>query len=130
MQLVNVNLGTVQKLEADMVRVEVKPNHHIKEEDLYELLPVYEELFGENYQLFLLTVFNPGVSIALETRNKFATKERSAFKIAEAFVIKSLAHKIIADFVLRIQKPNHLIKVFSDEEEAHNWLKSYKKELV
>lgn len=58
-----------------------------------------------------------------EAREMISSKEGSLYKIADAFVIHSVAQKIIANFIMNIQRPAAPTRVFTDKEEALRWLK-------
>jgi len=49
-------------------------------------------------------------------------------KKAEAFIVKSLAHRLVAKFHLNFYKPEHKIKVFSNEADALKWLETFLEE--
>ncbi len=119
-QKIETRISCISKLDEDMVRVEVKKDIEAELDDLEENYQAYLSLFGFK-QLYFLVVFNEGSNTSLEVRNAFANK-RSSFKKAEAIVVKSIAHKIIANFILKIQKPAHKMQVFNDEQSALDWL--------
>lgn len=112
----------ITKIDEDVVRVEIKKNYEITLSDLEENYNAYKQLFGDDMKLYILSVFNEGASTSLEVRNKFVSKERSAFKIAEAIVINSMAHRIVGNFVIKVQKPKHKMQAFGKEKEAMDWL--------
>jgi hypothetical protein len=122
---IETQISYITKLGVDMVRVEVKKNIEAKVEDLEENYRAYQQLFGDNCKLFVLIVFNQGANASSEVRNKFA-ETRSDFKLAEALVVNSLPHRIIANFVFKVQKPRHKMHVFNNEDEALIWLKKQK----
>jgi hypothetical protein len=66
-----------------------------------------------------LTTIEPGV------REYLAGNSRYAHKIAEAFVVKNLGQRILANFHLRIVRPACPTEVFTTEEEAVKWVKMY-----
>lgn len=47
------------------------------------------------------------------------------FSKADAFVIKSMAQKILANFYIKINKPERPTKFFNNKDEAINWLKPF-----
>jgi len=60
---------------------------------------------------------------------KYLSRGRGTlFTLADAFVIQSLAQKILANFYLRINKPILPTRVFNKVEEAENWLRSLDEE--
>lgn len=66
-----------------------------------------------------LTTIEPGV------REYLASNSRYSHKIAEAFVVKNLGQRILANFYLRIARPACPTEVFTSEEEAVKWVKMY-----
>jgi glutaredoxin len=58
-------------------------------------------------------------------RDYWATKEACPYSKAEAFIINSIAMRIIANFYLKINKPQRPTKMFTHEEEAIKWLKTF-----
>lgn len=118
---IETSVAFISLIEDDVLRIELKPNCHLDLEEFEENMAAYKKLMRTD-RAYLLTIASPGASMSIEARNKFATRERSAFKIAEAFVIRSLAHKLLADFVMKVQKPSHNLKFFRTEEEARKWL--------
>lgn len=122
---IETRISYITKLASDVVRVEVKKDIEPELEDLEENYSAYQTLFSDN-KLYFLVIFNKGSTTSLEVRNKFASKQRSAFKIAEAIVVNSISHKLIANFVLKVQKPKHQMKIFNNEKDALEWLLAIK----
>lgn len=64
-------------------------------------------------------------TIEPEVRDYLSGNSRYAHKIAEAFVVRNLGQRIIANFYLRISRPKCPTEVFTTEEEAITWVKMY-----
>ena len=58
-------------------------------------------------------------------RNNWAKKNTNPYSLAEAFVVNNLAHKVIANFYLKTNKPGRPTKIFTNEEDAVIWLKTF-----
>jgi hypothetical protein len=58
-------------------------------------------------------------------RDYWATKEACPYSKADAFIIKTKAMALIANFYLRMNKPERPTRMFSDEKEAIKWLKTF-----
>jgi hypothetical protein len=54
-----------------------------------------------------------------------AKNENNPFSKADAFVIHSIAQKILANFYIKIFIPERPTKFFKEKEEAVNWLKQF-----
>ena len=117
---IETRISFITKLDEDVVRVEVKKDIEVELNDLEENYNSYLKLFGKK-PLYFLVIFNVGSDTSREVQNQFA-KECSSFKEAEAIVVNSLPHKIVANFILKIQKPAHIMQVFNDEQSALDWL--------
>jgi len=55
----------------------------------------------------------------------WAKKESCPYSKADAFVVRSTALKIIANFYLSFNKPERPTRMFADEKEALAWLKTF-----
>jgi hypothetical protein len=120
--MIETSVAYISLIDEDILRIEFKPDVYVDLPQFEENLRAYKELMKTD-RVFLLTLVHAGAEMSLEVRNQFSSKERSAFKISEAFVISTLAHKIVANFILKLQMPPHRISVFSTEEKAMEWLK-------
>lgn len=68
---------------------------------------------------------NGDAAFTNDARAYFAqSQEHAALRMSQALVLKSLAHKIVANFYLKFNKPSCPAAVFSDPEEAVKWIVS------
>jgi hypothetical protein len=111
----------ISLLDTDVLRIEYKKDAFVEVEDFEENLRAYKKLMTTE-KAYLLTVARSGAEPSPEVREIYVSKERSSFKLAEAFVISSLAQRIIANFIMRVQRPVHRLRFFTSEEEAKKWL--------
>jgi hypothetical protein len=58
-------------------------------------------------------------------REYAASKESTQYSTAEGFVLKSLGQRILANFYLKVNKPEVPTRFFSEEKQAVEWLRSY-----
>jgi hypothetical protein len=58
-------------------------------------------------------------------RDYWAKKESCPYSKADAFMIKSTAMQFIANFYLRINKPERPTRMFVNEDDAIQWLKTF-----
>jgi hypothetical protein len=54
-------------------------------------------------------------------------KDSNPYVSAEAYVLKSLLQKLIADLYIRINRPARPTRMFTRESDALNWLKDFKR---
>jgi hypothetical protein len=81
---------------------------------------------GKGKPVHLVLDFRKGdASFTNEARAYFAQDARHAtLRLSQALVLKSLAHKIVANFYLKFNKPTCPAAVFSDPEEAVKWIRA------
>lgn len=70
-------------------------------------------------QLFIAC---PGLSVSRAVREWGATEEANRYTLSSAVVCDLLSHRIIGNFLIRVQKPPRPTKMFSNQEEAIEWL--------
>lgn len=99
-------------------------NHYYTLSDLKEINEALTTLAGGKRKL-LLVIANEFSDIDKDSREYMATDESTQHSIAEAYVIKSLSQKIIANFYLRINKPKVPTMIFTNLSSAEKWLKSF-----
>ena len=64
-------------------------------------------------------------SVDHDTRDHVAKGDGARFSIAEAFIIESLAHKLLASFYIKIYKPQKPTQFFNNVKNAEKWLKTF-----
>ena len=60
-----------------------------------------------------------------ENRDFWSKKDSCPYTSAEAFITNSTAMMIIANFYMRIEKPQRKTKMFTKVDEALKWLKTF-----
>ena len=118
---VETRISFIEKLNNGIIRVEIKPDILLEPKDLEENYIAYTQQLDVKNGLFQL-VFNPGGEANVEARIKYANKDRSKIKKAEAIVIETLAHRLGANFYKKKFKPTHPVEIFTEEQEALDWL--------
>jgi hypothetical protein len=73
----------------------------------------------------LLTKFDEFVLPPKENRDFWAKKDSCPYTLAEAFIVDTLAIKLISNFYLMINKPQRETKMFTSVEEARKWLLTF-----
>ena len=103
------------------IHVHFRDNEVINVQLQDELLNIYLELTEGKLYRFLFTG-GEFVSISKEARYHANEIEDISPLGASAIVLSNLAHKIIADFYYRINKPKRPYKVLWSKEKAVKWL--------
>lgn len=104
-----------------IIRVLFKRNKEIGPPALKDLFEKFNELVkGERYP-FIYFAEDGSVTFTTEG-NAYSKQNQHMFpKICSAFVTKSLAQRLIANFYLKINKPVNPSKLFKSQDEAENW---------
>jgi hypothetical protein len=102
---------------------------HISEEDygtkeLKKLVPVIKGL-ARSESIPMLTTLDENASPSAETRDFWAKNDNCPYVSAEAFVAENFSHKLIGNFYLQFNRPARPTRVFTTEEEALDWLRSF-----
>ena len=104
-----------------VIRIMYKKNKEIDPSVLKDLIENYNKLVeGKKYPCMHYTEDN-SVTFSNDVRDYFKQNERSFPKICDAFIVKSLAQKLLANFYLKFNKPVHPSKVFNSVYEAKTW---------
>ena len=61
-------------------------------------------------------------NIDKDAREYMASTESTRYALAQAFVIKSLGQKILANFYVKVNKPEVPVKIFNSKILAEKWL--------
>lgn len=109
--------------EFSFYEVEVFNNVDFSVSDLKLLVKAQQENFGQ--YLPVLVMCNEHSNTNLELLNTIAKNKNNPHSKADAFVIKSMAQKILANFYIKINKPERPTKFFNSKEDAIDWLKQY-----
>lgn len=93
--------------------------------NLKEIAGLVKQISEEYENCTLLTIGGTYTGIEEDAR-QFGN--RHAFPVlAEAFVMRSLAHRILANFLMRLRLKPYPVRAFTDEQSARNWLLEQKK---
>jgi hypothetical protein len=96
-------------------------NEEISKEDVIEMHIQTLQLTkgAEHTNLFRAQEF---FSINAEARAEGEKPHYADGLIAQAFVVKNLAQRLIGNFIIKVNKPARLTRMFTDYEEATRWL--------
>lgn len=104
-------------------KVSVNESEEFTVDDLKKLVNAQSELGGEKLPVLVLCAEHASTnSELLTTISKNINNPHSK---ADAFVIKSMAQRILANFYIKINKPERPTKFFNNKDEAINWLKPF-----
>jgi hypothetical protein len=109
--------------ESGYYQVDVFDNTDFLIADLKLLVNAQRENF--DVQLPVLVLCKEHSNTNIELLNVIAKNENNPYSKADAFVIKSMAQRILANFYIKIHKPERPTKFFNSKEEAIMWLNQY-----
>ena len=107
-----------------IVQIQFCENCDINTKECEEITLACDQLL-ETKKYPILHLSGKYVTISKEAREYSVSARGIQYSIAEAFVFSSLAHKIVANFYIRINKPPVPTKFFTAAEDATIWLKKF-----
>lgn len=120
---INLGYATVTMREDGIVNTNILLETSATLEQAKELLIAYIQVTNGVNTPHPFTVTT--ISIMDDEVMEFIKTTANNHGVADAFVIHSLAQKILANTFLRFQTPTIPTKFFSSEEKAVEWLKEY-----
>lgn len=109
-------------LRSDGIIQVIASNHSYSKADILELHQAFSTL-SNNTKSRILLVADKFTTIETDARKFLATPAAGIHSIAEAYVIHSLAQRLILNFLFNVQGTPVPAKFFNDEESAVEWLK-------
>ncbi len=82
--------------------------------------------WSKDEKKLILNTVAPHTNITAEARKFMANSAHINYLIAEAFIVHSLAQRLLASFFIKIDKPKIPTKFFNKREDAIEWLLSFK----
>ncbi len=129
LQAVQMRVARIEVWENNIIYFDLKDNDEVELADAKEHTALLKGIYdGKNKFLVLV---NPGqyTSITKEAREFSATPEANEMTIAVAVIIKSLAQRMIMNFISVFTKTQAIeFKSFEDRETALEWLISKRKD--
>jgi hypothetical protein len=115
------NASYISMCSDGIIRVLFKKNQEIDPTVLEDLFKKFNEIIeGVSYPYIYLAE-DGSVTFTTEG-NVYSKQNQNLFpKICSAFVTKSLAQRLIANFYLKINKPKNPSKLFKNQDEAEAW---------
>ncbi len=103
---------------------------HTSDEHVYEIEDVKEnvEAFGKltgNKKVPVMIIGGSFTSLSKEAREYMASEESLKYSLCEAFILTSLPQKLLINFYIKVNKPLVPTMVFSNNDKAVNWLRSF-----
>ena len=114
--------ATVRLLTENIIENYIHDNSSVEVEDVRAIKEVNLKL-TEGKPYCILVDSGMVTTISSEARKLSASKEFAQKTIAKALLVHSVGHRLVGRFYIKINKPHIKTKIFSDREDAIDWLK-------
>ena len=104
-----------------IIRVMFKKKMEVNASHFKKLFESYNNLVEGNKYAFIYYAEDSSVTVTDDGRNYAKNEEYSFPKICNAVIVSNLAHKLIANFYFKFNKPHYPFKVFNKMREAEKW---------
>lgn len=119
-KIIALDFVRIEFYEPDLVMYHYKPKIHLTWGMVQQVAAQTNEMI--NYRkCYMCSIIGDGLTVEKEVREKGTTPEMQAYTIAAAIVQNSLAHRIIANFIIRVQRPPVATRAFNNKEDALAW---------
>lgn len=112
----------------NVITAEVKENVDISVEKMNELLQEAVRIAGFK-KYFVIVDARAGFHSEADVRDYYASNEYAKYRYADAFIVKSLATRLMVNFYISFNKPSIPTKTFTDPEEAARWINELRQRL-
>lgn len=124
---IDTRVSSIQLDEENVLYVRIKPDSAITLSDAEETTNAIVKLVDQYKQPMVLLINTQGTkSMAAEARQHLGNAQAGQV-LARAIVLGSPVSRAIASFFLKVNKPLIPSKMFTDDNEALDWLKSFLK---
>lgn len=115
--------------ENDVLLVTMKEDCSVTVKDMEYLLKTAVSLtrFKKYYAVIDART---NASISSDVSEYYSKSEYSRYRLADAFIINSLAMRLLVNFYISFNKPEILTKTFADADPAIQWINHLKKTMV
>lgn len=119
-----LSFGSIRMRTEGITEMQVHSGFQLSAENILEYREAKEKLGGGKPfpNLVLMGAFSAADATAMRTS---ASNEMRKLRVADAFVIDSLAQRILGNFYLKFSKPQFPTRLFNSKEEALKWLSSF-----
>jgi hypothetical protein len=114
---------SVKVIDNSYYEVRVFENQEFTVDDLKNLVAAQKKNIGLVLPVLVFCENNAMADVLL--LSKLSKNENNPYSKADAFVLNSIAQKILANFYVKINKPERPTKFFNNLDEALIWLKKY-----
>lgn len=108
--------------ETNVLFFRVKQEIEVDVKEIQDMITYAKEVMGDKRH-YCVVDFGSNVMSTTEARDVYAASDYiQKNRIADAFLVKSLALRLVANFFIQVTKPKVKTRLFTDETLALNWL--------
>ncbi len=111
-------------IDGDVVKTYTNPDTEFSDESANENAEAIWD-FIKDKRIFHLVVPDPTTLVTLEARN-YRNDQFESVKRGEAIVIKTLGHRLLAQFYVNERKNDYPVRIFDSETKAMTWINTMK----
>lgn len=112
--------------EKNILIYRIKQDITVDVAEIKEMVGYVKEFMGETKHMAIVD-FGVSLGSTPECRKVYAEFDYILnYRIADAFLVRSLSVRLIANFFIRVTKPKIPTRLFTSEAEAFKWLESFK----
>lgn len=119
------SIELIEGVEGRYYLVRIAKDVEYGTDDLMETIRMQKAM--GSYLLPALVICPSSSTTNVELMQTLSKNKNNPFSKADAFVIQSISQKILANFYLKIYRPERPTRFFTNEPEAMNWLKQFMK---
>lgn len=108
-----------------IMQISMKPNTTLKQSDAETMVKLFKEM-GGGKKFLLLFIAGNDTSVSTDARYYASGQEANQYTIASAFVVKSVAQKLLGNAYVTFNKPITPTRIFTEQDDAVKWLEGFK----
>jgi dihydroorotase len=108
---------------ADLYEIDVFANSEFGIKELRQLIDIQREMGGS--RLPVLVLCGEYTTSDVSFLKHLSRNGNDPYSSADAFVIQSIAQKLVANFYIKMVRPERPTKFFTGKDEALKWLRQF-----
>lgn len=121
---VETDIAVIKLREDGIMQFNLKPIENYTIDDIKRNNEAVAEI-GEGKAYPNLVVVDHFLNADADLRAYAASEESNKYTVADAFVVKLMAVKLIGNIYISFNKPRRPTRLFNNVEDAEKWLKSF-----
>lgn len=118
---------TLVETSPPIIKMEVNESDFLEVEDVEAVRKVNLEFSQGKPFCILLNTEKGYFNVSPEANKLLTSKEFAEKRMAAAFIVNSLAARLAGNFFIRLSKRSSPTRMFTNEKDALNWLRSFNK---